>query len=208
MSSISDVKHFMMKPAVTSQFDVSLFPPTGNNNDLKKLLKAVNPKNKQNEFNLMCSEASLPGSTLNTQEITGDHHGVTEYHAYRRMYDGRIDLSFYVEAETYKQIRFFEEWIRYIEGNNPQEDADGGNAIANPNYFYRVKYPSNYMGKMLIRKFDKNFDGKNVKNSLEYTFTSAYPISISSMPLSYGPSDILKCNVSMSYSRYYVKYVE
>ena len=44
------------------------------------------------EFLMSCSEASLPGASLNTQEITDDRHGVTERNAYRRMYDDRIDL--------------------------------------------------------------------------------------------------------------------
>ena len=51
-------------------------------------------------LNLACSEASLPGSSLATLEQTSDRTGVTERHVHRRMFDDRIDLTFYVDAQT------------------------------------------------------------------------------------------------------------
>ena len=56
---------------------------------------------RQDQLNLLCAEASLPGSQLATTELTGDFTGVTERHAYRRMYDDRIDLTFYCDADQY-----------------------------------------------------------------------------------------------------------
>jgi len=41
-----------------------------------------------------------------------------------------------------------------------------------------------------------------MRNTLNYEFIGAYPISISSMPVSYEASSLLKCTVSMSYLRY------
>ena len=38
-------------------------------------------------------------------------HGVTEKHVHRRIFDDRIDLTFYVDAGLYQPIRFFEEWM-------------------------------------------------------------------------------------------------
>ena len=40
---------------------------------------------------------------------------------------------------------------------------------------------------------------------LEYEFVRSFPLSISSMPVSYDGSSLLKCSVSMSYIRYVVK---
>ena len=78
---------------------------------------------------MSCCEASLPGSQLATLENNNDRTGVTEKHAYRRQFDDRIDLTFYVDAENYTAIRFFEGWISYIM-NEDQDDnpisADGG----------------------------------------------------------------------------------
>jgi hypothetical protein len=62
----------------------------------------------------MCSEATLPGSNLATFEINDNFHGVTERHAYRRVYDDRIDLTFYVDADNYIPIRYFETWMKWI----------------------------------------------------------------------------------------------
>ena len=45
------------------------------------------------------------------------HHGVTEKHGYRRMYDDRADFQFYVDSD-YKMIGYFESWIAYITGDN------------------------------------------------------------------------------------------
>jgi len=121
------------------------------------------------------------------------------------MYDDRIDFTFLVDAEKYFAIRIFEKWMRYIAG----EDADrqDGETINTRglNYHYRVRYPgtgSDTTGYrctdgLKITKFEKD-----MRNSLTYEFIGAYPISISSMPVSYESSSLLKCTVSMSYLRY------
>jgi hypothetical protein len=43
-----------------------------------------------------------------------------------------------------------------------------------------------------------------MRNTLNYEFIGAYPISISSMQVSYESSSLLKCTVSMSYLRYVI----
>jgi len=69
------------------------------------------------------------------------------------------------------------------------------------NYFYRVNYPKLYQSPALyINKFEKDFQGQY----LQYRFLQAYPISISSMPVSYDSSQILKCTVSFTYTRYVI----
>jgi hypothetical protein len=148
----------------------------------------------------MCSEATLPGSNIATFDINDNFHGVTERHAYRRIYDDRIDLTFYVDAENYLPIRFFETWIKYIvdESRSP---GDKGVGSEDPNYFYRVRYPDGrggYTAKGLkVIKFERDY-----KQKLEYEFIKSFPISITSMPISYDSSSLLKCTVSMTYIRY------
>jgi len=44
-------------------------------------------------------EANLPGSSLATIE-TLDYMGVTERHAYRRLYDDTIDFTFLVTQDS------------------------------------------------------------------------------------------------------------
>ena len=50
-----------------------------------------------------------------------------------------------------------------------------------------------------VTKFERNY-----QNSLTYSFVRAFPVSISSMPLTYDASALLKITVSMSYIRYYL----
>lgn len=184
--SIEQIKSALLRPSLTSKFSVRINSPT----ILSNFFNGVS----DDEFHMSCSEASLPGSSLNTQEITGDHHGVTERNAYRRMYDDRIDLTFYVEGEKYTQIRYFEKWINFIVGDDTRD------ARTSRGYDYKVQFPQDYKSIMFITKFEKDH-GLN----LTYTFIDAFPIAINSMPLSYGSTDLLKCTVSMSYLRYIVE---
>ena len=184
--SIGQIKSALLNPSLTSKFSVSITSPS--------VLSGFFNNTTVDNFNMSCSEASLPGSSLNTQEITDDRHGVTERNAYRRMYDDRIDLTFYVEGEKYTQIRYFEKWINFIVGDDTRD------ARTSRGYDYKVQFPQDYKSIMFITKFEKDH-GLN----LTYTFIDAFPIAINSMPLSYGSTDLLKCTVSMSYLRYIVE---
>jgi len=157
---------------------------------------------------LLCCEASLPGSNFATLELTNDHTGVTERHAYRRVYDDRIDFTFYVDAEETLPIRFFEIWMKSIAREMVAAGEDKPSSEAN-NYFYRFNYPDNYICNqgVTITKFERSSIG-SVKgkraSTLTYKFIRAFPISISSMPVAYDSSSLLKCTVSMTYIRYIV----
>ena len=144
-------------------------------------------------LSLSCSEASLPGSSLATHEINNDFTGVTERHVYRRQYDDRIDFTFYIDHD-YKVLKFFETWMSWIVGEDQFTEQ------AKPNYSYRVKFPDQYKVNIHIQKFEKD-----LVNYLEYTFIGAYPISIASIPVSYDSSQLLKCTVSFTYTRYYAE---
>jgi len=185
--TIAEIKSALLNPALTSHFDVQMpFPEA-----LKSILGV-----EQRSFNLSCSDASLPGSQLSTFEINNDRTGVTERHAYRRQFDGKIDLTFYVDAKRYLSIRFFEAWISYI-----MNEEKGDKDIAAKEYHYRAKYPKFYMMDqgLKITKFERDY-----QNSLTYNFVRAYPVSVSSMPVSYDASSLLKVTVSMNYIRYYI----
>ena len=184
--SIGEITSALLRPSLTSKFSVSITNPSVLDNFFNGVSKE--------EFHMSCSEASLPGVSLTTQEITGDRHGVTERNAYRRMYDDRLDLTFYVEGEKYSQIRYFEKWINFIVGDDTIDVRTGRD------YHYKVQYPNDYKTIMQVTKFEKDY-GLN----LTYTFRDAYPIAINSMPLSYGSTDLLKCTVSMTYLRYIVE---
>jgi len=194
--TVAQIKANLLRPALTSHFEVKIPKPPGNNFDA--YLNENGVKYDQDRLNLLCSEASLPGSSLSTYDIVDDYTGVNEKHVYRRLYDDRIDFSFYVDAENYLPIRFFESWIKYTVNetiaakNNTPGSREG-------NFFYRMRYPKDYIANsgLEVTKFERDN-----KSSLVYNFVNVFPIAITSMPVSYDTASLLKCSVSFSYIRY------
>lgn len=183
-----------MRPALTSHFECNFqfsdkMKKWFEDNSLKNLYELGTT------LTISCSEASLPGSSLATHELNNDFTGVTQRHAYRRLYDDRADFTFYVN-EKYEQIRVFEAWMRYITGEQIATAAD-------PAISYRVQYPSDYKVPLYITKFERDLGVKGARsNKIVYSFFNAFPISINSMPVSYDSSQLLKCTVSFTYDRY------
>ena len=186
--NVDTVKANLMRPSLTAYFAVQIPFPNGKVSDA---LSDVLDTAKQDKLNLLCTDASLPGSQLSTMEITNDRTGVTEKHAYRRMFDDRVDFTFYVDADDYLPIRFFETWIKGIMNESSEATSKS--------YHYKPTYPDEYTADqgLKILKFERDY-----KQVLTYEFFRSFPLSISSMPVSYSGNDLLKCTVSMSYIRY------
>jgi len=211
VAKVSDIKANLLRPATTSHFevDIPIINALSNSENRTKWVGV----GKKDKIQMMCSETSLPGSNLATMEINNDRTGVTERHVHRRIFDDRIDLTFYVDSGLYQPIRFFEDWMAYITNSTSNKDpinsriiteADDGE-LKGDSYNYRLRYPQGdqgYVAKqgLVVRKFEKDH-----QNILEYEFVNSFPLAINSMPVSYDTSSLLKCTVSMSYIRYYVK---
>jgi hypothetical protein len=208
-----DLKSRLLQPALTTHYQVWIDPSSIPFADMgrKTLSKFMGYLDSRlpgsSELLLIsCSEASLPGSSLTTQELNDDYTGITQRHAYRRLYDDRIDFTFYVN-QTYDQIRFFERWMQWISGEQISTNEE--------NHFVRFRFPQTYKTTIFIDKFERNAQirtGKNVETNgphtgekLTYEFINAFPISINSMPVSYDSSQLLKCTVAFSYDRYLMK---
>ena len=190
--TVSEIKAHLLRPATTSHFEVEIgLPPGRIGSSLRRLLSTD-----QRKLHLLCSEAALPGSNLATMNIDNDFVGVTEKHVHRRVYDDVIELTFYVDASNYLPVKFFEMWMDEITGGDKSTDRMA------KNYSYTMEYPHDYTADqgLIVRKFEKDH-----QNMLEYEFVRVFPLAINSMPVSYDTSSLLKCTVSMSYIRYYVK---
>ena len=74
-------------------------------------------------------------------------------------------------------------------------------SLASRSYNYRVKYPNDYIADQGLKviKFERDY-----QQQLTYEFIRSFPLSISSMPVSFDASSLLKVSVSMSYIRYIV----
>lgn len=188
-------KELLLRPALTSNYQCIFHPPV----DVKRWLlnKGLDYQFNTELISLSCSEASLPGSSFMTNEITDDYTGVTERHVYRRSYDDRVDFTFYVDHGrrdgNYNVLWFFEKWMQYIAN---EENAGG---LDTREFNYRVRFPEEYQtDNLFVNKFERDFEGQY----LQYKFMQAYPISINSIPVSYDSSQLLKCTVSFTYTRY------
>lgn len=194
--TISDFKSRALNLSQTSLYQLNIVPP------------AVMQQPTEN-ISLLCCDATLPGSSLATHDVTNDFHGVSEKMAYRRIYDQSFNMTFYVDRE-YNVISFFENWIEMIAGQGYTKSKNGYREL---NSFYRMNYPILYRSSLNIVKFEKDHFYQNRSPlpprkiggpTLEYEIIGAFPYNIVAMPVSYGPSDILKCNVSFYFVRYLV----
>ena len=161
---------------------------------LTRYTRVTNIKNflSQN-LGILCSDASLPTSTLATAEVKDNFMGVPQQFAHTRFYTD-ISYSFYID-EDYTLLKIFEGWMEYISsGANDNVDQD------HRAYYRRMKYPDSYKcNTMYINKFEKNY-----KRTLRYKFVNAFPKSINAIPVQYGTADILKVTVNFNYDRYIV----
>jgi len=212
--TVGDIKSKLLHPALTSHFEVEIPKPLDVDGKFKQFLEDNRYQDNSvlgDQLNLMCSEAILPGSNLATLELSSNYTGVTERHAYRRIYDNNIDFTFYVDADKYLPIKYFEIWMKFIVDESVEKQGDKGVGSKDSNYFYRVRYPKDYMCEqgLKVTKFERTGNGKSYTGStLIYNFVNAFPISVFSMPVSYESSSLLKCTVSFSYIRYYIDFKE
>lgn len=212
--SYSQIKSKILQPALTTHYELSI--------DYSKLKGWLDgkfgsifsgrqmPSDMGDILSISCSEATIPGSTFFTHEIQNDRTGVTEKIPYRRVYDDQASFTFYVDT-NYNTLVFFESWMSYIA--NEEYGTSNSTNIKTQNYFYRMRYPEDnknqgntYKIDMILTKFERNNGVKNESpRELKYIFMDAYPISISSIPISYDNASLLKVNVSFAFTRYYLQ---
>ena len=185
---ISQILPTFQNVAQTSHYLVKFgLPPGGLRDHLAS--KGVDHRFHGDTIGLLCSAASLPGSTFANEVVNGEFQGVNETIPHTRTFT-RIKLEFYVDNE-YKVIKFLEHWMEYItgaSGADPLEDA----------YNFKLNYPEKYRSQSTtITKFERNY-----RQNLEYTFKGLYPLALDSVKVQYQKSNVLKASASFAYERY------
>ena len=211
--------------SVTSQFKVSLHFAAGGTSLLEQWLNSSGLLTSVEEvttYDFMCSEASLPGASFNTFDESGSRQGVVEPFAGSRIYPS-FDMTFYVDSQ-YRMIRIFEEWMNFINpiytstGQSiPNAQGSGyGTSKNRPDYF-RLRYPDDYKRILSITKFERDFlkdstkspgrtgSNFNTQTTLTYRMIDAFPVNITSIPVTYEGSVITKSRISFLYSRYVIE---
>ena len=142
---------------------------------------------------ILCNSATLPTTAYATADIRDNFMGVPQQFAHTRIYTD-IDFQFYID-EDYTLLKIFEGWMEYISSG-----ADDSTIQEDRAFYRRMRYPDSYKcNTMYINKFEKNF-----KRTMRYRFVNVFPKSMSTIPVTYGPADILKVSVSFNYDRYIV----
>ena len=202
----SDLKSRITNLAQTSIYQIKIQPPSAVFQMLKENGRDFDYIREGEDLELLCESAMLPGSATATHDVTNDYHGVSEKMVYRRMYDGTMDLTFLVDHD-YNVIEFFDTWIDFTTGVGVDQNR---NLYKSRYANYRMSYPNDYRSEMYLTKFEKDvaYPGSSTALSgnkpmqLQYMLVGAWPESITSMPVTYGASDVLRCTVTMNYMRY------
>ena len=164
---------------------------------------------------LFCSEAVLPGSTIETAEVRGLRQGVVQNYATYRSYPD-ITLTWYSQQDYYTND-VFNAWMEYISPTRLADSRYGDSTRTRRNdkaSFRRLKYPEFYKCNMQITSFSKNLLNKETRleekgspqfpSSITYYVENLFPTNIVASPLAYGKSELVKTSVTFKYEYYYI----
>tara|TARA_B100000131_G_scaffold16804_1_gene17066 strand:+ start:112 stop:1095 length:984 start_codon:yes stop_codon:yes gene_type:complete len=167
---------------------------------------------------LFCSEAVLPGSSLNNKEIPGIRQGImTQVATMRRMTD--LTLTFFSQKDYYTND-VFNAWLEFI---SPTRLANGSFGTStrqrrnDKNAFRRNKYPDEYKCEIEITAFSNDvfaeserFEEQKVvplvrtPSSITYYIQNAFPVNIVAAPLAYGNAQLIKTSIVFKYDNFFV----
>ncbi len=164
---------------------------------------------------LFCSEAVLPGSTIETAEVRGLRQGVVQNYATYRSYPD-ITLTWYSQQDYYTND-VFNAWMEYISPTRLADNRYGDSTRTRRNdkaSFRRLKYPEFYKCNMQITSFSKNLldEGSRLEekgspqfpSSITYFVENLFPTNIVASPLAYGKTELVKTSVTFKYEYYYI----
>jgi len=198
----SDIKRYFGDLALTNQYQVNI---NGLSDQLMAHLGLYYNFTALDDVGILCTDANLPTSSFATSEVKDNFMGVTQEFAHTRLYTD-LDFTFYIDKD-YNTLRFFEGWMDYISGGNVKGEP-AANSTPDGNIYRRFNYPKYYKTSSLyIIKFEKDV-ASDLKPRLEhnyrlkYQFINAFPKAVSALPVSYGPADLLKVNVTFNFDRY------
>ena len=193
-NTISRILPKFQNVAQTSHYLVKFGLPPHYNNDGYSLAdhlrnKGVDFRFDGEDIGLLCSSAVLPGSAMATSDVVGNYQGVVERFAHTRNFT-QISLEFYVDNE-YKSLKFLEHWVEFIANGSGEDQSRKA-------YFHRMEYPDDYTPyQTKLIKFDRDY-----KQEMQYNFYGMFPQQISSIPVKYEGSQVLKATATFMFDRY------
>ena len=168
---------------------------------------------------LFCSEAVLPGSSIQAQEIPGIRQGVmTQVGIMRKMTD--LTLTFFSQKDYYTND-VFNAWLEYISPTRISDGSFGSSTRQrrnDQNTYRRLKYPDEYKCEIEITAFSNDVFRKDIRldnqstdnpdtqipNSITYYVQNAFPINIVAAPLAYGNAQLIKTSIVFKFDNFFV----
>ena len=156
----------------------------------------------QQKMSLLCTQAELPGTSFIESSVTGNHQGITELFPNLRNFPP-LNLSFYVDAD-HVILEVLETWMTYINPIANDRSRDNAYAVFN--------YPEDYKEKIYVTKFERDTFIKESRAAsyqsemTSYEFYNAWPINLTSMRVAYGDSNVLRCNITLAYDRFFTRF--
>jgi hypothetical protein len=210
---IYDTKN-RLSPAFSNQYSVLInFPQTvGRSQKLVDYLKSRSLDGIQNSdigyyVGLRCSDAALPGSSIETSEVSGLRQGVTSNYAVQRKYQD-VELTFYIDQD-YFTLDVFNGWMEFI---SPSYTGNTSDSIG---LYKKLRYPEEYKCRVAITAFNREFfsgtdqklarvgEGRATEPSnITYYLINAFPTNVVSTPLKYGDADLMRVSVLLKYDYY------
>lgn len=131
---------------------------------------------KQSRYELLASEATLPGTNMQVVQEVGSRQGIRERFATQRAFTD-IAISFYV-TKDYASLRLFQEWMNYMNPlyvgeagvTYPRSERGAYPSAGDKNAFFRFRYPHSYKRDIQITKFERDVNlgktGRLVRDAL------------------------------------------
>ena len=193
---INDIRSRFQTVAIDNKYQVFMEPNLNVYNAAADV--GISRRFVDEDLGLFVSDAVLPGSSFADVEVSGDRQGITERMPFKRIYDD-VTLTFMVDRR-YKVLKYFEAWMQLI---NPLHGQVGGKAN---NQITTLNYLKDYKCTMSVVKFNKDYFRRGGAY-IYYCFVRSWPLSMSSIPVSYDSGSVLKLNVTFRYERYVMENV-
>tara|TARA_B100000902_G_scaffold89404_1_gene93182 strand:- start:261 stop:1223 length:963 start_codon:yes stop_codon:yes gene_type:complete len=165
---------------------------------------------------LFCSEAVLPGSNIEFQEVKGLRQGVQQNYATFRSYP-EVVLTWYSQVDYYTN-EVFNQWLEFISptrmgSGHGRSTRERRNQSAS---YRRLQYPAEYKVDMEVTAFSKAIASpRNAlreqtrwtvrePSSITYYLENIFPVNIIAAPLAYGTAELIKTSVTFKYDYFYI----
>ena len=160
------------------------------------------------QLNMLCNEIQIPGVTMSASDVKMPNKGLIQKVASAKVFN-ELDVSFYCDADSLP-FKYFRCWQDYIIGalETPREMYSRSHQLTTKRQTaYAQRYYDHYTCDMQIRKLEKynvkdlNKDGKrdDYRVAFAVNLIKAYPYTVSSIPYSAGPANLVKVTVGFYY---------